>query len=144
MSILKLNELPKSLTSITEVGEFLNNPEVYKAQLVRQDESIGGGRQMDVTIYSNEDETLAIGIWHTTAFKSEQQPFTYTEYALVLDGSVVLIEESGQKHTFAEGDIIKVTKGTNCYWNSDQEFKKLYFILSDDSNVHWNGTNIDS
>lgn len=114
-----------------EGGVIVPDPVELEAQMRPEEDSIGGGIQRDTTIFTNDAGNLTVGMWDTTAFKSDMQPFSVHEFAQILEGEVTVTEEDGQSHHFVAGDVLFVPKGTVCCWKSDGYLKKYYVTVSE-------------
>ncbi len=94
--------------------------------LTPEPESIGGGTQTDAHIFTNDAGTMKVGMWETTAFDIQMQPFSLHEFCQILEGNVTITEESGATHRFGPGDVFFVPKGTVCKWTSHGPLRKYY------------------
>jgi uncharacterized cupin superfamily protein len=110
-------------------GVIVFNPQSLEAGLVPQKESIGGGTQRDNLVFTNDTANMTVGMWETTAFKREMQPFSVHEFAQIVEGDVTIVGDDGARHRFTAGDVVFVPKGTVCSWQSDNPLEKFYAIV---------------
>ena len=112
-----------------EGGVIVFNPQALEAGLVPQAEPIGGGTQRDNLVFTNDRGNMTVGMWETSAFESQMQPFSVHEFAQIVAGDVTITDADGTQHTFAAGDVVFVPEGTVCSWRSDGGLKKFYAIV---------------
>ena len=70
------------------------------------------------------DVLVRIGVWESGAGKSIIDNFPFTEYVLMISGSVIITEEDGTSRTFVTGDTFVIPKGWNGIWDVQKRMKK--------------------
>jgi uncharacterized cupin superfamily protein len=65
-------------------------------------------------------EGMRAGLFMATRGKVEFT-FPYTEHATILEGEVILTDESGQTHTYRPGDSYFITQGQIIVWEVKSE-----------------------
>ena len=68
------------------------------------------------------------GVWESTVGK---WPIRYTEneFCAILEGKVVLTDDSGRSETFAQGDSFVIPSGFTGTWETVEPVKKWYAIF---------------
>ncbi|MEM9061093.1 MAG: cupin domain-containing protein [Pseudomonadota bacterium] len=94
--------------------------------LVEAEEQIGGGHQHESVLHRNDTGNIEAGIWETTAFRTELEPFSVHEFAHIIEGSVTITETDGRSHVFNAGDSLFIPAGTVCSWESDGPVRKYF------------------
>lgn len=113
-----------------EGGVIVMEPEALRRGLRDEEESIGGGYQKDNCVFTNDAGTMSVGLWTTTAFETEMQPFSVHEFVQILDGHVTITEGTGATHRFEPGDVFFVPAGTVCSWASAGSVSKYYATVT--------------
>ncbi|MBT3557913.1 MAG: DUF861 domain-containing protein [Rhodospirillales bacterium] len=85
--------------------------------------------QHDNIAFTNDAGNMFVGMWDSTAFKSEMKPFPCHEFVQLLEGEVTITEGDGTAHDFGAGDVFFIPEGTVCSWNASGYIKKFYSIL---------------
>lgn len=67
---------------------------------------------------------LRVGIWEAGIGKLVLDNFPFTEYVLMISGSVVVTEKDGASKTFKAGDTFVIPKGWSGVWNVQERMKK--------------------
>ncbi len=86
--------------------------------------------QRDHVYFTNDGSDMFVGMWDSTPFQSEMAPFPCHEFVRVLDGEIVITEESGSVETFRKDDVFFVPKGTVCSWKTTGYVKKYYAAIT--------------
>ena len=81
-----------------------------------------------------EDKALGLsaGIWEAEANISHWMNYPVTEFMLVLEGEVVIVEETGETR-IGSGESFIIPKGLRCRWTQAGKVKKFFVILDDSS-----------
>jgi len=122
--------LPAPTIESADGGVIVFTSETMEAGLVTATATIGGGRQRDNPVLTNDTGNMTVGMWETTAFASAMQPFSVHELAHIVAGNVTIAEADGTEHRFVAGDTLFVPRGTVCSWRSDGLLRKLYAIVT--------------
>jgi len=75
---------------------------------------------------------LSAGIWEAEANVSHWMNYPVTEFMLVLEGEVVIVEETGETR-IGSGESFIIPKGLRCRWTQPGKVKKFFVILEDSS-----------
>ncbi len=75
---------------------------------------------------------LSAGIWEAEANVSHWMDYPVTEFMLVLEGEVVIVEETGETR-IGSGESFIIPKGLRCRWTQPGRVKKFFVILEDSS-----------
>ncbi len=70
------------------------------------------------------DVLVRIGVWEAGAGKTIIEKFPFTEYVLMISGSVIVIEEDGTSRAFVAGDTFVIPKGWSGVWDVQKRMKK--------------------
>ena len=81
-----------------------------------------------------EDKALGLsaGIWEAEANISHWMNYPVTEFMLVLEGEVVIVEETGETR-IGSGESFIIPKGLRCRWTQPGKVKKFFVIFEDSS-----------
>jgi hypothetical protein len=123
-------EAPVPQIASAEGGVIVMDPEALRRGLRDEAEMIGGGHQQDNCVFTNDAGTMSVGLWTSTAFETDMQPFSVHEFVQILDGHVAITEGSGATHAFGPGDVFFVPAGTVCSWASDGAVSKYYATVT--------------
>jgi uncharacterized cupin superfamily protein len=124
---------PKSETpkiDSAQGGVIVLEEEVLAHAFQPEPDSIGGGRQKDSPVFTNDAGTLQVGLWESTAFESDMTPFSVHEFCQLLQGQVTITQQDGTVFEFTAGDVFFVPKGTVCRWTSDGPVRKYYVAVT--------------
>ena len=86
-------------------------------------------KRRDNSLFTNDANTMFVGMRDSTAFETEMKPFPHYEFVQMIEGEVVISEEDGTVHTFNAGDAFFVPMGTVCSWKATGKVRKFYSIL---------------
>lgn len=70
------------------------------------------------------DVIVRIGVWEAGAGKSIIEEFPFTEYVLMVSGSVIVTEGDGTSKKFVAGDTFVIPKGWSGVWDVQERMKK--------------------
>lgn len=73
---------------------------------------------------------LRIGLWQCEAYARQQVEPGYSELMFILEGSVTLQAEQGDRHHVRAGETVIVPKGATNAWVSEETVRKVFCILS--------------
>ena len=77
-------------------------------------------------------ETIVlVGVWEAGPGKIPIQDFPFTEYVLMISGSVVVTNEDGSSHQFDAGDTFVLPKGWSGDWDVKERMKKQIVRIGD-------------
>lgn len=105
-------------------------PEPGAVALADAAEMIGGGRQREATLFTNDTGNMEAGVWETTAFETEMSPFSVHEFAHVISGAVTITEDNGASQRFEAGDSLFVPAGTVCSWKAAGPVRKYFAAVT--------------
>ena len=86
--------------------------------------------QHDSMAFTNDAGNMFVGMWDSTSFESEMQPFPCHEFVQLLEGEITITQGDGTVHQFKAGDAFFTPEGTVCSWKTSGYVKKLYSILA--------------
>lgn len=82
--------------------------------------------EREIEFFTNDDETMTVGLWDSQATQGEMEPFPAHEIVFMVDGEVTIHEPDGISHTFRAGDAFFVPKGTHCRWEIPVYIRKFF------------------
>lgn len=71
-----------------------------------------------------EDVLVRVGVWEAGAGMIPIRKFPFTEYVLMISGSVIVTEEDGTSNKFVAGDTFVIPKGWSGTWDIQTRMKK--------------------
>ena len=77
------------------------------------------------------DVLVQIGVWEAGAGKTILKNFPFTEYVLMISGSVIVTEEDGTSRSFVAGDTFVIPKGWSGVWDVQERMKKQIVRIGD-------------
>ena len=77
------------------------------------------------------DVLVQIGVWEAGAGKNILKNFPFTEYVLMISGSVIVTEEDGSARSFVAGDTFVIPKGWSGVWDVQERMKKQIVRIGD-------------
>ncbi len=80
----------------------------------------------------NKARGLSAGIWEAEANISHWMNYPVTEFMLVLEGEVVIVEETRETR-IGSGESFIIPKGLRCRWTQAGKVKKFFVIFDDSS-----------
>jgi uncharacterized cupin superfamily protein len=75
---------------------------------------------------------LSAGIWEAEANVSHWMNYPVNEFMLVLEGEVIIVEETGETR-IGSGESFIIPKGLRCRWTQTGKVKKFFVIFDDGS-----------
>ncbi len=70
------------------------------------------------------DILVRIGVWEAGAGKTVIENFPFTEYVLMISGSVIVTDKNGTSRKFLAGDTFVIPKGWSGDWDVQERMKK--------------------
>ncbi len=70
------------------------------------------------------DVLVRVGVWEAGAGKSVIEDFPFTEYVLMISGSVIVTNKDGTSMKFLPGDTFVIPKGWSGDWDVQERMKK--------------------
>ena len=67
---------------------------------------------------------VKVGVWEAGAGKLVLRDFPFTEYVLMISGSVIVTETNGLSRKFAAGDTFVIPRGWSGVWDVQERMKK--------------------
>ena len=68
--------------------------------------------------------TVKVGVWEAGMGELILNNFPFTEYVLMISGSVIVTEKDGLAKTFGAGDTFVIPKGWTGTWDVQERMKK--------------------
>ncbi len=66
------------------------------------------------------------GVWEATPYTCRLDNYKCDEFCVVLEGSVIMIDEDGHEEIFRAGDTFLIPKGFTGYWKQTETMKKFF------------------
>ena len=67
---------------------------------------------------------VKVGVWEAGVGKSVIRDFPFTEYVLMVSGSVIVTDKDGTSRVFSTGDTFVIPKGWSGEWDIQSRMKK--------------------
>lgn len=104
-----------------------------------REDIVSGTRQHSGKIlFEDKSRGLSAGIWEQGANESRWLDYPVNEFMLVLEGEVVIVEES-RTVAIKAGEAFILPKGLRCRWTQPGHVKKFFFIFDDASGLENQG-----
>jgi hypothetical protein len=78
---------------------------------------------------SAQDQDVQAGVWEAEPYTSGPHQTKYSEFMLLLEGSVTLVGKDGREETFRKGDALLVPRGAEFTWKQTEKVKKYWVIF---------------
>jgi uncharacterized cupin superfamily protein len=78
---------------------------------------------------SAQDSGVQAGVWEAPPSTSGPHKAKYSEFMVLLEGSVTLVDADGREETFRAGDAILVPRGTEYTWKQTEKLRKYWVIF---------------
>ncbi|MCF6192949.1 MAG: cupin domain-containing protein [Kangiellaceae bacterium] len=79
--------------------------------------------------YKNNNEKFHSGSWNSDSLETGFQRFPVNELVYMLEGTLVLTDETGKQYRFEKNDAFFVPQDTICKWKSEVAVEVFYAIL---------------
>ena len=113
------------MTAVRIVRFGVNAPEAEKG---KPGNVISGAPQTSVqNYYTDKSGSFFSGIWESTPGKWSIS-YTEDEFCTILQGRVVLTDESGKSESFKAGDAFVIPAGFKGTWETVEKVRKFYAI----------------
>jgi len=83
--------------------------------------------------FSTAAGSITTGVWDCTAHQLKPGPYEVDEFMVVLEGSILIVDEAGNSETFRAGEGFIIPKGLQCSWKQTEYTRKFYVIHDDAS-----------
>ena len=93
----------------------------------------GNPEQHGHTYFTDTTGTLTAGVWTSTPYTETPNVCGVNEFMLVLEGSVGIVDDSGNETIFKTGDAFVMPKGMSNHWHQTEFMRKFYAIFDDPS-----------
>ena len=70
------------------------------------------------------DVLVRVGVWEAGAGKTVIKDFPFTEFVLMISGSVIVTDMGGRSRKFSAGDTFVIPKGWSGDWDVQERMKK--------------------
>ncbi len=100
------------IDSATPVEALMAKPGTFLGETITFEEKHSG------------DVQVQVGLWEAGRGKLIVENFPFTEYVLMINGSVIVTEENGASMTFKVGDTFVIPKGWSGVWDVQERMKK--------------------
>jgi uncharacterized cupin superfamily protein len=77
------------------------------------------------------DVLVKVGVWEAGAGNTVIENFPFTEYVLMISGSVIVTEKDGMSRSFFAGDTFVIPKGWSGNWDVQERMKKQIVRIGD-------------
>ena len=67
---------------------------------------------------------MRVGVWEAGMGKTVIENFPFTEYVLMISGSVIVTDKDGTSRRFSAGDTFVIPKGWSGDWDVQERMKK--------------------
>ncbi|TAL83140.1 MAG: DUF861 domain-containing protein [Candidimonas sp.] len=87
-------------------------------------------------LYEDAPVGQKAGIWESTAGSWKVEISGYTEFCVLTEGSVVVVDENQTEYFLEAGDSLVMQDGFRGVWKVADRVKKYYFIVNQASSNH--------
>jgi uncharacterized cupin superfamily protein len=84
------------------------------------------------TYFTDDTGKCIAGIWECTPCQTAMGPYPFDEFMVILEGSVIIVEEDGTETTFRAGEAFVIPKGAPISWKQTMSVRKFYVIIIDE------------
>lgn len=79
--------------------------------------------------FTNEGGNVNAGVWECTPCTERISNYPYDQCCFVLEGSLVITDESGHAETFNPGDAFIIPRGFNGLWEMTERYKNFFVTV---------------
>ena len=83
--------------------------------------------------FKDDTGQLTAGVWDGTPMTTRLEPYSVSEFMLLLEGEVTIVDARGNEQTMRAGDTFVIPKGMPCVWMQTGYVRKFYVIFDDRS-----------
>jgi uncharacterized cupin superfamily protein len=123
--------------SVLTITRMLDDPsalEVWPAMAASDLES-GAPVQRGLMVCDDKPRGLSAGIWDCTAFTGTVGPYSVSEFMILLEGAVTIVDAHGGETVIRAGESFIIPKGLVCQWKQTTTVRKFFVIFDDASGL---------
>lgn len=79
--------------------------------------------------YKNHNGKFYAGSWNSDCFESEFRQFPVNELVYLVEGTLVLTDETGKQYQFEKDEAFFVPQGVICKWKSSGQIEVFYAVV---------------
>ncbi|TCT09549.1 cupin domain-containing protein [Paralcaligenes ureilyticus] len=87
-------------------------------------------------LYEDAPTGQRAGVWESEAGSWQVEISGYTEFCVLTEGSVAVVDENQTEHLLEAGDSLVMQDGFRGVWKVADRVKKYYFIVNQTSSNH--------
>ena len=106
-------------------------PGKYPSEMVVPGQEAFDGSYTILTEYKSEDRKFIVALWESGPGVLKTDTYPHDEYCFVLEGHLIITNQSGSREEFNPGDTFVIPKGWAGTWNMTTRFKKQYVAVEE-------------
>jgi len=79
--------------------------------------------------FTNYNGSVNAGVWECTPCTEEVRNYPYDQCCFVLEGTLVITDESGHAETFRPGDAFIIPRGFNGSWRMPERYRNFFVTV---------------
>jgi uncharacterized cupin superfamily protein len=123
-----------SIPTLTRMLDVPSALEVWPAMAASDLES-GMPVQRGLMACDDKARGLSAGIWDCTAFTGKIGPYSVSEFMILLEGAVTIVDAKGGETVIRAGESFIIPKGLVCQWKQTGTVRKFFVIFDDASGL---------
>ena len=96
----------------------------YPNDMVVKGDGVFDGSYTDLIEYRSTDRKFTVALWESGPGILKTDGYPHDEYCLVLEGHLIITNQSGRREEFGPGDTFVIPKGWVGTWNMTTRLKK--------------------
>ena len=103
----------------------------YPNDMVVKGDGAFDGSYTSLIEYRSTDRKFTVALWESGPGILKTDGYPHDEYCLVLEGHLIITNQSGRREEFGPGDTFVIPKGWVGTWNMMTRFKKQYVAFEE-------------
>jgi len=103
----------------------------YPNDMVVKGDGAFDGSYTSLIEYRSTDRKFTVALWESGPGILKTDGYPHDEYCLVLEGHLIITNQSGRREEFGPGDTFVIPKGWVGTWNMTTRLKKQYVAFEE-------------
>jgi uncharacterized cupin superfamily protein len=98
--------------------------------------SNGSAVELGYIFFTDPEGTVNAGVWECTPCTEAINDYPYDQCCMVLEGSLVITDETGHAERFLPGDAFMIPRGFNGSWTMTERYKNFFVTVEPKRDNH--------
>jgi uncharacterized cupin superfamily protein len=91
--------------------------------------SEGTAAEVGHIFFTNENGSVNAGVWECTPCTEEVRNYPYDQCCFVLEGTLIITDETGHAETFRPGEAFMIPRGFNGSWRMTERYRNFFVTV---------------